>query len=107
MRSELRRTSGERVFRAILRAYPAEFRMAHESDLLDFFREHRIAVRKRGRVWGVPVFWMRTLFDLIPTAARLRLRTVFRGGGARRSPRSGRGGDGMMTSLGSLFQDLR
>ena len=63
-----RRVPGERVYRALLRLYPAPFRERYGEQMTDFFRERR---RAGGR--GV---WARLLRDLLISAAAERLRAV-------------------------------
>ena len=47
---------GERLYRRLLRLYPAEFRRRYGAAMLDFYRERR---RAAG-----PGIWPRTLLDL-------------------------------------------
>ena len=65
---------GERLFKALLRLYPASFRQRYEGELLDFFRSDRAAAASRDGGSNPMRFWGRTLADLLKAASRQRLR---------------------------------
>lgn len=71
---------GERVFRVLLKLYPADFRRRFQGELMDFFREDQGEVRIVGgtRVVSLCGFWGRTLADLCRASTRLRLRQLVR-----------------------------
>ena len=77
---------GERLYRALLRLYPAEFRRRYGVAMLDFYRERR---RAAG-----PAAWPRLLFDLFTSAAAVRLRPEPRLPAER-------------ITMGTVLQDLR
>jgi predicted permease len=62
---------GERVYRALLLAYPREFRRAFDRDLVETFRDERRAARREG----VPafVFWGSIVPDVITQGAAERV----------------------------------
>jgi hypothetical protein len=65
-------STSERVYRALVRAYPEEVRRRYEEEMVRYFgdlcREERMS---RGRM-GVALLWARTLPDLIFTALKER-----------------------------------
>lgn len=62
---------GERVYRLLLRAYPAGFRALYADDMVLTFRDCRREAQQEGKmVW----LWMHTLLDLFATASHERLR---------------------------------
>lgn len=94
---------GERVYRALLRLYPEDFRTEYAARLVDAFRAQRAEPRYRAPLVGPLRFWIEVLWDLGVSAARIRLDR----GGRRRgvelntSTANGRaGGDGTMTTMG-------
>jgi len=58
-----------RVYGLLLLAYPPEFRQEFGSQMLQVFRD---SYRAEARSGSVPSFWLRTLLDLILTAAKER-----------------------------------
>lgn len=58
-----------RVYGLLLLAYPPEFRHEFGSQMLQVFRD---SYRAEARSGSVPSFWLRTLLDLILTAAKER-----------------------------------
>ena len=77
---------GERLYRGLLRLYPAEFRRRYGAAMLDFYCERR---RAAGRA-----AWPRLLLDLFTSAAAERL---------RREPRLA----AERITVSTLIQDLR
>src|SRR5262249_38506013 len=57
----------ERVYAALLRWYPAEFRRDFAPDMRDLFRDHLRATRARSGRIGVALLWLRTIPDLLLT----------------------------------------
>ncbi len=96
-------SAGLGLFRLILRLYPVSFRERFQDDLEAFFVAERATVVGPLALAG---FWMKTLFDAVAAAVRLRTRRgesmlPNRGGEDRdQNPRS-RGGEG-----GTMVQDL-
>ena len=63
----------ERIYRLLLRAYPAAFRRAYGPAMVQLFRDcGRDAVRARGGA-GLPALWRHTLGDLVRSGLRERL----------------------------------
>ncbi|HET9713019.1 MAG TPA: hypothetical protein VFP64_14085 [Pyrinomonadaceae bacterium] len=59
-----------RVYGLLLLAYPAEFRREFGNEMLQVFRD---SYRTEARNGSVPSFWLRTLLDLVSTAAKERI----------------------------------
>jgi hypothetical protein len=59
-----------RVYGLLLLAYPPEFRREFGSEMLQVFRD---SYRAEARNGSVPSFWLRTLLDLVSTAAKERV----------------------------------
>ena len=59
----------ERVYRWLLHVYPAQFRARFEGDLVQLFGDRLRDARSSGASGGVVVTWLRTLGDLVMTAA--------------------------------------
>jgi predicted permease len=57
----------ERLYAALLRWYPDDFRRDFAPDMRDLFRDHLRAARARSGVWGVALLWMRAIPDLLLT----------------------------------------
>jgi predicted permease len=57
----------ERIYAALLRWYPADFRRDFASDMRDVFRDHLRTARERSGVFGVAMLWLRTIPDLLLT----------------------------------------
>ncbi len=72
-RGDLASRVSERVYRALLAAYPREFRREYGPQMRQVFRdlcrEELRKNRKRGLVW----LWIRTVLDLATTAAVARI----------------------------------
>jgi len=62
--------TGERWYRALLRAYPAAFRAHYEREMVLTFRQYR---RDAGRA---PLFWLALLWDIARSAPALRLEAM-------------------------------
>ncbi|MEM7352034.1 MAG: ABC transporter permease, partial [Acidobacteriota bacterium] len=56
---------GETLYKILIRAYPERFRAHHEEDLLQWFRQHRAAVRRQGGLLAGLRFWTLILRDLL------------------------------------------
>ena len=63
----------ERVYRALLAAYPRGFRDAYGQQMEQTFRDQGREERRRGGVIGLVRFWARTAVDLGSTAAVERI----------------------------------
>lgn len=57
------------AYRRLLALYPASFRSAYGSPMLQLFRDCSLATWRRQGAAGLPPLWVRTLADLIKTAA--------------------------------------
>jgi hypothetical protein len=66
-----------RVYGLLLLAYPPEFRREFGSQMLQVFRDSYRAEALNG---SVPSFWLRTLIDLVSTAAKERIDNTGREG---------------------------
>lgn len=55
----------ERVYRNLLRAYPARFRQAYEREMLLVFRD-----QQREGVTGSPSYWLECVSDVVRSASR-------------------------------------
>ncbi len=60
-------SASERIYRWLLRAYPADFRSEYSAEMAQVFRERCRAERQRGALRLIE-FWLHTLFDLLVTA---------------------------------------
>ena len=58
----------ERLYAALLRLYPSEFRQEYADDMRELFRDHLRAARRRAGWRGVCVLWLRTIPDLLVTS---------------------------------------
>jgi predicted permease len=83
-------STGERIYRFLLRGYPAEFRATCERELIDYYRRDRQHPRYRG-LRGNLRFWRHTLADWARTAWTERR-------GTAALPASGRAASRMMRS---------
>lgn len=102
----------ERVYRRLLRLYPAEFRREYGERMLEAFRSQRSEERYRTPLLGGVRFWVEIGWDLAVSAARTRW-----GGNEGREPAGPgdpgpariprRGGEGSMGMTGSLWHDVR
>jgi predicted permease len=72
--SDTRRTRAELWYRRLLCLYPRAFRERFAADLVDLFRDTRRAAAARGRL-ALAAFWLRTITDIVTSAAAERLRT--------------------------------
>ncbi|HEX2167540.1 MAG TPA: hypothetical protein VHG09_09955, partial [Longimicrobiales bacterium] len=57
-----------RLFGALLRAYPSEFREAHGSEMTTYFLARLQRARTERGVPGVARLWLRTVRDIVTTA---------------------------------------
>lgn len=93
--------NSERLYRALLRAYPSAFRRAHEEAMVQWFRDHARATAHRGGLRAWTGFWLLVLSDLARSLVREHRR-------ARRlratDPTPGDGGPPL---LDGLVQDAR
>jgi MFS family permease len=64
----------ERLYGALLRAYPAAFRERFGDEMVQLFGDQLRDARRRGAAGGVVATWLRTLGDLAVTAAAERTR---------------------------------
>jgi hypothetical protein len=69
--------ASERVYRALLRAYPQEVRRRYAEEMVGYFGELCREERRSGGHMGVALLWARTLPDLLFTALEERS-TLFR-----------------------------
>lgn len=82
-----------RLFRLLLRLYPAEFRSVYGDEMVRFFGERRRRARERGGRRAVVRLWARTIADLVSTSAAERR--------ASRPGQSAKKGGSAMNALGS------
>jgi len=67
----------ERLFRLLLRLYPAAFRERYSRAMLDFHRD-RVAAARRARE-SIALLWIRIVVDALRSAGAEQLRTLTRG----------------------------
>ena len=73
-----RRSTADRVYRALLPLYPAEFRQRFGADMVDFFRDRRRAAFRMSGTLGVVRVWIDALADLIGVASLERIDAIKR-----------------------------
>ncbi len=67
-------TVSEHVYRALLAAYPKDFRQYHDTEMVQLFRDLcRDRLETHG-MNGLLSLWLRTLLELVKTAVRERMR---------------------------------
>lgn len=76
-------TRSERIYQALLRVYPREFREPYGAQMVQTFGDLRGEEHRRRGAWGLVGLWARTLLDLVVTAVRMERSIV-----ARKSPGS-------------------
>lgn len=67
-------TKHGRAYRRLLRLYPARFRDAYADEMTRLFEDQIRDARRRGRPMAVTIVWLRSLSDLVATAAVTRVR---------------------------------
>ena len=67
----------ERLFRLLLRLYPAEFRERYSRAMLDFHRDRVAETRRAGG--SIALLWIRTVADALGSATAEHLHTLTRG----------------------------
>jgi predicted permease len=72
--SDTRRTRTELWYRRLLHLYPRAFRERFAADLVDLFRDTYRAAAARGRL-ALAAFWLRTVTDIVTSAAAERLQS--------------------------------
>ncbi len=65
-------SGSERVYRALMRAYPEEVRRRYEEEMVRYFGDLCREERLSGGPKGVTLLWARTLPELIFTALKER-----------------------------------
>jgi putative ABC transport system permease protein len=100
----------ERVFQTLQRLYPGGFRRRYGLEQLEFFRQERATLASDPGLWRVVAFWMKTAWDMVGAAIRVRLRYSLGRGTADGSG----GGDhgqkresGRLSFLDEVLQDVR
>lgn len=68
----------KRLFQLMLLAYPREFRLEYEPEMVQLFRDSYRDIQSGGLV-AVASFWQRTIFDVIRTAPLERWETIGKG----------------------------
>ncbi len=63
----------ERIFRALLRAFPFDFRWKHGREMEQMFRQRRKEEERQGGAMGTLKLWWETLADIARTAPREHL----------------------------------
>lgn len=83
----MKRTSSPRslslshhLYRALLVAYPGDFRAAHGAEMAQVFRTACRQTLSAGGAGALAEFWLRTLLDLAVTAGHERVLALRRGG---------------------------
>src|SRR5256885_691506 len=67
----------DRWYRALLRAYPAEFRARYGRAMLDFHRDRCTVARSNGE--SLPLLWLHTIADVASSATAERMHSIFSG----------------------------
>src|ERR1041384_3810425 len=65
--TETKISLSERVYAALLRWFPTDFRREFGVEMRELFRDHLRAARKRSGLRGVLMLWIRTIPDLFFT----------------------------------------
>jgi putative ABC transport system permease protein len=60
----------DRIFRRLLRLFPAEFRADFGEDMTETFRDHREAALKTGHIRSGLALWWQTIVGIVRTAPR-------------------------------------
>lgn len=99
----------ERVYQALLRLYPREFRRDFGDDMAEYFCDRLRAARAERTRLSVPLLWVRVAIDLVQTAVIERWQSAAASVIANilhtlHTPVSNRTGDSMLTTVG---HDLR
>jgi predicted permease len=68
----------DRLYRALLRLYPRDFRERFGPDMADFFRDRRMAARRSAGTLGVTRTWARAVADIVAIATLERLDSAAR-----------------------------
>jgi putative ABC transport system permease protein len=68
----------DRIYRALLRLYPRDFRDRFGADMTDFFRDRRLTARRTDGTLGVARAWARAAGDVIHVASLERADAVVR-----------------------------
>lgn len=63
-----RRSLGSRIFRALLRVLPFDFRDEHGREMEQVFRAQRDGARRDGSIGALARLWLETVSDLLTTA---------------------------------------
>jgi hypothetical protein len=66
----------ERIYQALLLAYPREFRRDHGAEMVQVFGDLCREEKRRGGTFGLLMVWVRTVPDLAATAFAERSRAV-------------------------------
>ncbi len=102
------RSLSDRLYAALLRAYPPGFRREAGLDMAEMFRDLQREAWKRSGAGGLLGLWARTLADVVRNAPPERLAVLGSGGERPRRDPSRRKGDGMVqTILRELGRALR
>ena len=79
------RTTAERVYRLVLRAYPPGFRDAYGTDVIELFRDRCREARSRYGALGIVWVWFRTVPNVLVHGLLERLAESRKGGASDRA----------------------
>ena len=96
----------ERVYRLLLRLYPADFRAEFGTEMVQLFQARRAEGRFGATPWGAARFWGDIVVDLAATAPAQRLASVA-AVSARRGRRPAAAAHRSGGSMETLVQDVR
>jgi putative ABC transport system permease protein len=108
-----RRSTADRIYRALLCLYPSDFRRRFGPDMVDFFRDRRRAAQETDGTLGAARVWVHAIADVVTVAPLERIDAVRRSvAGARRTspttiPIDSRNEDMMSTLANDLRYALR
>ena len=76
MSADGRRSFAERIFRALVRLFPFDFRADHGRDMEQTLRAQHLEARSEGRLSGFIRLWFDVARDVFTTAPREHLNVV-------------------------------
>ncbi len=102
------RSRSDRIYRSLVRSlFPKAFRQEYGAQMTQVFSDRMYEARSEGRLTALWTFWQRTLFDLLVSGLRLRMRGVGNTLGKWRRNRKTGNGNRIGDWMSSLISDLR
>jgi predicted permease len=93
----------DRLYGALLWLYPRDFRDRFGHDMVDFFRDRRVAARRAGGTVGVARTWVRAVADIVGVASLERTDAIAR---RLRAARDAWNDDGGHITLDARNEDM-